>query len=248
MGDFLSADFKGQPLVTFSATHVITLLALAILNVLFLVCMKKVRDGRIKAWARYVLSVLLFIIEAAYEIWPAAAGLWTADVYLPLQLCDLTLILSAVMLLNRNYFIYEVTYFTGIGGSMQALLTPDLWPYSFPHIMFFNFFLSHGLTITAILYMTLIEGFRPKLSSIWKTFVFTNAFMVVAAGVNLITGGNYLFLCSKPPTPSLLDVMGPWPWYLISLEIAGAAIFFILYSPFLIKDIVSKTGTANTGM
>ncbi|GAB4481644.1 MAG: hypothetical protein OHK0031_03670 [Anaerolineales bacterium] len=33
--------------------------------------------------------------------------------------------------------IYELLYFMGIGGALQALLTPDVGIYGFPHYRYF---------------------------------------------------------------------------------------------------------------
>jgi len=96
----------------------------------------------------------------------------------------------------------------------------------------------------AIIYMTFIEGYRPTFKSLIKTFVITNIYMGVIAVFNLLVGGNYLFICGPPETPTLIDfliqVFGPWPWYIIGLEIIGIISFLVYYSPFLIKDLVTK--------
>jgi uncharacterized membrane protein YwaF len=69
--------------------------------------------------------------------------------------------------------------------------------------------------------------------------------MFVIHFVNLAIGSNYLFTIGKPETASLLDVLGPWPLYLLSMEAVGFVIFFILYLPFIIKDArQKKTGAA----
>jgi uncharacterized membrane protein YwaF len=40
-----------------------------------------------------------------------------------------------------------------------------------------------------------------------------------------------MFLCQKPRNPSLLDLMGPWPWYLAGGGAAALALFWLLWLP-----------------
>jgi hypothetical integral membrane protein (TIGR02206 family) len=144
------------------------------------------------------------------------------------------------MLVNDSYSIFEVTYFWGLAGATQALLTPDIADYGFPHYRFLQFFISHGAIVTANIYMTFVRGYRPTWKSYRKAIVVTLAYTVVIGGFNLLVGGNYLFICHKPPTASLLDIMGPWPWYLIPLTFVAIAIFTLFYSPYTIKDWLAK--------
>lgn len=233
---FLTGDYQGEPFKVFSTVHIITIAIIIIMNILVIIWLKKKNNPVINKYFRYILGLILIFSELLYEVWSIWSGTWSIDIYLPLHLCDISIIFSAIILFNKNFSLYEITYFIGLGGSMQAIITPDLYPYSFPHIMFFIFFISHGGIITAVLYMTFIEKYRPVLKSILKTFVFLNIYMVIIAGINLLTNGNYLFICSKPLNPSLLDYLGPWPWYIAVLEVVSVAIFFIYYVPFAIKD------------
>jgi hypothetical integral membrane protein (TIGR02206 family) len=137
---------------------------------------------------------------------------------------------------NRNVYFYETLYFLGIGGAAQALLTPDAGAYSFPHFRAFQTFISHGLLVIIPLYMTIVEGYRPTLASFKRIFIVTNLYMVVVFFINLVIGSNYLFIAGKPEFPTLLDMLAPWPWYIIELEAIGFVVFGIIYLPFLIKD------------
>jgi hypothetical integral membrane protein (TIGR02206 family) len=69
-------------------------------------------------------------------------GLWDVQTSLPLELCSFTQLFSIIMLLNRNRILYSIVFFAGIGGAMQAMITPDL-QYPFPHFIFFYFLIVH---------------------------------------------------------------------------------------------------------
>jgi len=156
---------------------------------------------------------------------------------LPLHLCSVFVFLSAFMLYRRNSTIYEYAYFLGIGGAVQAVLTPDLGMYDFPHFRYFQTFISHGLIVSAAVYMTVVERMRPTWKSFLRVLVWTNVYMLFVGLVNALIGSNYMFIAHPPETASLIDLLGPWPWYLLSLEAIGFVLFFILYLPFAIGDM-----------
>jgi hypothetical integral membrane protein (TIGR02206 family) len=54
---------------------------------------------------------------------------------------------------------------------------------------------------------------RPRWRDLRLAVVVTLTWALVTFTFNRITGTNYGFLNRKPSTSSLLDVMGPWPWY-----------------------------------
>jgi hypothetical integral membrane protein (TIGR02206 family) len=159
---------------------------------------------------------------------------------LPLHLCSVLVWTTALMLFSENYRIYEFIYLMGIGGAIQAVFTPDIGQYGFPHFRFFQTFLSHGGIITAAVFMTVIQGLRPHWRSIGRVFVVMNVYMVLVFMINSILGSNYLFIMRPPDTPSLIDALGPWPWYILSLEGIGLLTSVILYLPFALKDWLSQ--------
>jgi hypothetical integral membrane protein (TIGR02206 family) len=112
--------------------------------------------------------------------------------------------------------------------------------YGFPHYRFFQFFTSHGLILAAVLYMVFVHQFAPTHKSIWKVFGITLIYTCFMAIFNLVFHGNYLFICWKPENGSIMDVMGPWPWYILPLGIVAIVTFYIWYSPFAISALIKK--------
>lgn len=237
MADWFSSDYTGAGFQFFSTSHFTALGVLAFIYG-FLYHNRRVlrtnesADGR---W-RLVLASALILQELSLNSWRILNHTWTPATSLPLHLCGVSVILSAIMLVNKNYLLFEINYFWGLGGAIQALLTPDIGIYGFPHFRYFQFFVSHGLIITAVLYMTFVHGYRPELKSVWKVFGITNIYLVFIAGFNWVVGGNYLFICHKPINGSIIDFLGPWPWYVLSLEAVGLLSFLIYYLPWLIRD------------
>jgi hypothetical integral membrane protein (TIGR02206 family) len=240
--DIFSAGFDGEPFRPFSTVHIATLVTLLVLNLIVIISFRKIKSGCKRKVFRNIAAGFLLFNEGCYTVWTIFSGNWTPGYSLPLHLCDMAMFFSVIMLLTKNSSIYEITYFWGFGAGVQALLTPDLYPYSFPHFIYFNFFLAHGAIITAVFYMTFVEGFRPRIRSIPKTMIFTNIYMALIAVVNIITKGNYLFLCHKPNGASVMDMLGPWPWYIASLEVMGLVLVILLYLPWFAADLVSGAG------
>jgi hypothetical integral membrane protein (TIGR02206 family) len=159
---------------------------------------------------------------------------------LPLYLCSVFVWVGAYMLLTKNYTIYEFIYLLGIPAALQAFLTPDAGRFGFPHYRFFQVMLSHGLIITSALYMTFVCRFRPTWKSVVKVLVVSNIYAVIVFFFNFLIGSNYLFLAHKLDTASLLDVLPPWPQYLIFVEILGIVFILLLYLPYAVRDAFKR--------
>jgi len=234
MNGIISFDaYQHEPLRLFSLQHIVPLIIIAVFCLLLYVLRNKLRSIPDKRIIRYPLATLIIVHLVTLYIWYTVAGQWSVRYTLPIQLCDISVFLCVINLLSakKRTLLLEVLYFWGLGGASQALLTPSMGDYSFPHFIYYQFFFSHGLTIITCLYFTLIEGFRVNLSSVKRVFIITNVYAACIIIVNFITGGNYLFLMSKPFGGSLLDFLGPWPWYILSLEVVAAIVFLILYLP-----------------
>ena len=246
MDKIFTSHYKGVHFIAFSSVHLSAILFLIISNFLIFYFLGKTRNIKYINLFRYITAFLMIFYSISFEIWSLAVGIFTLKDSLPLHLCDVAVLLSAIMLLTKNKYLFEITYFWGLGGSLLAILTPDITE-SFPHFNFINYFLSHGGIITCVLFMVIIENYKVNLKSVFRVFLITNIYMLFIAGVNLILKSNYLYICRKPVNPTLMDLLGPWPWYVLSLEGVSITVFLILFLPFALKQFIPPSVPRNFG-
>lgn len=215
----------------FSPEHFLVMALLAVGGFLILYASRRCASEKGTRNLAIVLGVFMIVQELfdrGYHV--LLVGDRLADA-LPLHLCGMSVFLSAVMLMNRSYRLFEVMYFWGLGGATMAILTPDL-QFDFPHPVYITFFTSHALIIVAVLYMMLNFGYRPTTGSLVRAILLTNAYMLLVYPVNLLLNTNYLFLNAKPQGATILDALGPWPYYIAGMEVIGLVTFVLLYLPF----------------
>lgn len=189
---------------------------------------------------RIILAMVLILSEISLHIWLWRVGEWTIQYSLPFHLSSISIILSAALLLTKSSQLFEITYFAGVGSALQAMITPDLNVYTFPHFRYVHFFISHGGIVVANMFFIFVEQYKPKLKSIWKAFLYLNLYTCFVFLLNYFVHGNYMYISEKPINPSILDYFGRWPYYLIPLEFIALITFFILYLPFGISDYFGK--------
>ena len=235
MGDYFGSSFHGPLFEYFGIPH------LAVIGLVILICaaallMRDRFSERQRVWVRYGLAILIVFSESSWHVWALATRQWSIDVMLPLWLCSMTAWLSPLMLIWKMERVYEFIYLMGITGAVQAILTPSLTIYGFPHFRFIEFFVLHGALIVGAVWMTAVEKMRPTRRSILRVVIAMNLLWAFSGLVNEWIGSNYLYTHAKLPTPSLLDYLGPHPWYLLSMEAIGLAFMLLLYLPFEIQD------------
>jgi len=228
-------DYSGRPFVFLGAAHVGALALVLGLNLLFAAWRGRA-TVRTRVTFRYAAAGLLLGNEVLWFAWNYSTGQWNLQTILPLHLCSVMVYVGAAALITKSQALYEPLYFLGISGAFQALMTPNLGPYGFPHFRFLSSFISHGLILSAPIYLTIVERMRPTWASLWRTVLVANLYLVFVGVVNWLTGSNYVYLARKPETATVLDALGPWPWYIVGMEVMGVACMVLLYAPFVIGD------------
>lgn len=210
----------------FSVIHLATILVLLCLILLLFLGRRFIRShtDRLKFWERFA-AISLFAMEVSYHLWMSMTGRWGAADSLPLELCSISLLAAIILLWTGDRRLVDFVVFAGIGGALQAVITPVL-DMNFPHFRFFHFFYTHAGIILTGLYFVWVKNYRPTFRGVLKTMIAVNALLPIIMAANWLFDGNYMFLRMKPQNGSLLDFLGPYPWYILSLE----AVAFIMFS------------------
>ncbi len=187
------------------------------------------------------LGILVFTVplQALYF----TPGYWDLERTLPLQLCDLAWMAAVYALWSHRRWAVALTYYWGLTLTTQAVITPDLTA-DFPDPVFVLFWGLHLLVIWAAVYLTWGLGLTPDWRGFRTTVAVTAVWAVTVFGFNLLVGTNYGYLNGKPPTASILDLLGPWPWYVLA-EIGIVAIVWALVTwPWVALDRRSPATSA----
>jgi hypothetical integral membrane protein (TIGR02206 family) len=182
------------------------------------------------AWVPLVSRGLAVLILGAYlteHLVNGVQGNWSPDYNLPLQLTDAVTLVAVAALWTPRLGLVELTYFWALAASLQAVLTPDLGQ-RYPSVFYFTYFTTHSGAVVAACFLVFGRRLYPRPGAVWRVYALTVGFAAIAAAGDLVTGGNYMYLDHKPAHGSLLNVMGPWPWYILSGAALGLAMFLAL--------------------
>jgi hypothetical integral membrane protein (TIGR02206 family) len=211
----------------FSPEHVAAIVATVLAALLLVIAARRSDDHAATRLAR-ALAILILAGFAVEHVAYLARGTWTARVNLPLQLSDaVTLVAIVALWTPRTGRLTELVYFWALSASLQAVLTPDLGD-TFPDVLYFTYFVVHAGAIAAACLLVFGLRHRPRRGAVWRVYAITVAFAAVAAVGCVVTGGNYMFLRRKPASGSLLDLFGPWPWYILGAAGLGLALLLVL--------------------
>jgi hypothetical integral membrane protein (TIGR02206 family) len=226
----------------FSKTHFYTVISGFFLLALLIAWSRRSDFGKM-----ITTGILAFFCLGAYGLsqyaWSYDAQPTDLDNLLPFHLCDVCAFLAGYAILTKKPLACELTYYWGLAATIQALITPAIG-YGFPHPTYFTFFLQHFAIVGVALFLPLTGTWRP-VKPLWKSplqaFVWVNFYMIFAMSMNFLLKTNFGYLAHPPPNPSLIDHLGPWPYYIIGLETMALLLFLLLTLPFMRKNRATAT-------
>ncbi len=184
----------------------------------------------------YLLFDLLFM--EAYLLFNGNFSLQTS---LPLSFCSVMQLVAAFAAITQNAFLFEFALFFAIAGPIQAFLTPAV-VYQGEEFILIDFFIAHGLTVIAPLFMTLCLNFAPRKWAAVKSIGIMQFVVICIYGINIHLGANYMYLCEKPNIIHPLNTAA-WPYYVLNWHLLFYSIPLLIQGAFYLKTLLDNKTT-----
>lgn len=214
----------------FSGQHFLMIVITAVGAVGAIVWGRSHRGTPQEVVARRVFAALSLLVILAWQTYLLTPDVRSVGSSWPLGLSDIADYTAVFALWTRGRRSAAFTYYVGLTFTMMAVLFPVLTD-PFPNVRWFAFWIRHIDVVWAAVYLVWGLGMRPT----WRLYRSTVVALFVWAAVtytfNVTMDTNYGFLVSKPSTSSPLDLLGPWPWYVLgamALVLAAWAVIFTL--------------------
>jgi hypothetical integral membrane protein (TIGR02206 family) len=218
---------------TFSFHHFAALLVFALFTLL-VIWFGLNSDRERKLWIGFGIAFIAFAFMLFDSIYRLVTNTYNVLTDLPFFLCDFVVIILPWVIWKQKRKWIGILYFWAVAGTLQALLTPEL-DQGFPEFEFFRYFIMHGGIVTAVAYHVIVFRIRIGWKDFWNAILYAQFYLIAVHMINLILRSNYSYTMAKPRSQTILDLMGPWPWYVLVSEILMVMLFLLLLIPFLVN-------------
>ncbi len=230
MPDFLFDT--SNKFVAYSSMHWYPILYATLFMIVAILIAKFWLNERQKVLFGTALAIIPALCVLSRMMFTSIEGTFTIQEELPFHLCRILAFILPFVIYYKNRKWFGITYFFTMVGTLQALLTPDL-PQAAPHYSYASYWILHGVLIYLPIYCIVVFGFRIGKKDFINAFIAGNIYLVLTLILNFALGSNYFYTSHKPPSASLLDFLGPWPWYILSVELLTILLFVIAWVPFM---------------
>jgi len=175
------------------------------------------------------IAYSLFVFLLLYNFLHLYFGTWFLEKRLPLQLCYISqLICCVILFVPKKQFLFDILFYFGFLGGLQALITPLIDDYTGVIFFYIDYYYVHSTIVLFPLYLFFILKMKLTKYSWLKTFLFLNLLVVVIMPINFLLESNYMYL-SKPPNVNHPLATGIWPYYILKWEIFVLLLLYITY-------------------
>ncbi len=200
---------------------------------------RKVRSPRLARGISYSFAGMLFIPYVLNMVWLGQNGMLSPRYMLPMQLCDWAAFATLAALVKRKPMAFELSYFWGIAGTMQALFTPAVTIDM--DLRTWCFFFIHSVIPAGVFWLMFEFGMRPRPGAQWRVLAWSEVYLVCALLANRATGANFGFLASRPEQKTMLDLFPDPHWfYVLCINAVGVVFFFVLDLPWMFRRRTGK--------
>lgn len=215
----------------YGAAHIAALLTTVLLAIVLVYVARRLRGTATEGRSLTVAGAVMLAATVLWMIWNMLPMNWNVEQSLPFHLSDALRIVTSFALLTRNGPLIAITYFWGLTLNLQSVITPDLNYFHAPVLEYLAYWFFHIAVLIVPIVFVWGLGYRPTWRGYGIAFGATVAWAAIAAVANTLTGANYGYLARAPEGPSVLDVLGPWPMYLLWEAVLIAGVWALITWP-----------------
>ncbi|ASK67039.1 TIGR02206 family membrane protein [Brachybacterium avium] len=219
----------------YGTAHV-SMLLLLVVSAAVLILWARRSDGnrverilRITGWALLANSVF-------WTVWGFMPWAWNLDESLPLHYSDALRFLLPVAMITRAPWAVVVSWFWGLTLNLQSVLTPDVNYFVWIPLEFVQYWIAHLSGVLGPVVLMWGLRFHPTWRGYGLAYAVTAGWAAIAFTANALTGANYGYLNRAPDGASILDLLGPWPQYLLLEASLIAVVWALMTLPWVLLD------------
>ncbi|MEE9439312.1 MAG: TIGR02206 family membrane protein [Saprospiraceae bacterium] len=213
--------------VPYNLEHFICVFVILILGWFFLY-FGKYKWNKKKRWKYPILlSCAVYFTQLFKVFFRMYLGNFDHTVDLPLHLCNMLPLFMIIALFLKSRLLLSIIFFWILAGTVQSNITPDL-KNVLPHYEAIRYWVVHMWLPILAVYTTYVLGFRYTYKDALRSAICLNVIAAIVYPINLLLGSNYLYLMAKPNADTIYNYLGPWPWYIISLELVMFVLFTLI--------------------
>lgn len=216
---------------SYSPEHIAVLAVTVIAAIVLVPVFRKLRGSASESHVYTVSGYVMLAVTIIWTVWGLLPTNWDINQSLPFHFSDALRFITAIALITRTGWAIAISYYWGLTLNIQSIITPDLNYFQFPVLEFAAYWLLHVVALLAPIVMTWGSGFRPTWRAYGIGYLATAIWAGIAITVNTFTGANYAYLSHAPAGASLLDVLGPWPTYILWEGVLIAVVWALMTWP-----------------
>ncbi len=228
--DIISKQPNLEPFKLFGSAHIITVVVMLLF---FSYMIHLCKYEKFRKVFKVSMLIGLIVLDVSFRLW---SGFYQTSDFIGMfsvHISSASIVLSIWLLISYNQKVMDVLFYWGLIMVPQAIITPGIYRYGFPHLRFFHIFLIHFMVLFTVIYYMKVEKKRLSKPHLKYVIIMTHLYAFGVFVVNMIFSTNYMFIGRKTNLPSLINYLGEWPYYIISLDVIMILLFVVLNKLYL---------------
>lgn len=221
--------------IYFNKVHIEALVLVTIICTILLIIPHFLDKKRRRYFEIFLGIFLLFtkLFDALYRVYVEGENFIAV---IPLNLCNVALILGGIYLIYKNTYIFNIVYFW-VSGAILAVILPGINTYNTKFYVFI-FIFAHMIEIFVVIYTFIYTDEKiTKLGLLVAILAFL-LLNLISYFVNIKLGTNYMFI-----NDYILSMLSFMPINIYRILYLGIFIIsmIIVYLPFIHINKIKKT-------